>query len=217
MSLTLGDLLARVKRNVPSITMDTEIQDAILERMNYLVTLDTFPFQQKYQTATLPSGEYRLATPDDFAIVNSVVIWMSDDKERHLDIWDSTEFSRVFTDPAEINIGIPDVCCIRVAEKELWFNCPADGDLVVRMEFTYIPSDATDVNITQLTELAKLALVKWASADAFRMMGEHDRADLFEADGNKFLAAMEKRYQLALEQDARFISPQEAHKLSRRT
>jgi hypothetical protein len=53
MALSLANMLARVKRIVPTTTLDTELQDHLLERMNYLTTLDTFPFQEGYQSATL--------------------------------------------------------------------------------------------------------------------------------------------------------------------
>ena len=53
MALSLANMLARVKRIVSTVTLDTELQDHILERMSYLTTLDVFPFQEGYQSTTL--------------------------------------------------------------------------------------------------------------------------------------------------------------------
>jgi len=205
-SLTLANMLTRVKRIVPSTLMNTELEDALLERMNYLATLDAFPFQERYQEETLISGEYRLATPDNFAYIKSISVWMSDNKEREIDLMDAVTFLELFPKPNEREIGVPIYCCVRINEGEIWFDCPADGNLIIRMESFHIPDDATDVTVTQLTELAKLALVKWASADGFRMMSEFDRADKLEVEGNRYLDAMQKRYGLALERNARIMS-----------
>jgi hypothetical protein len=203
MALTLANMLARVKRNVPTTTMDTELQDAILERMNYLVSLDAFPFQEGYQTTTVTS-DYRVATPDNFAYLRDLVIWESE-SERHLTILDPVTFDQMFPKPDENDTGTPTYCCVRIAEGEFWFNCPVDS-MVIRAYFYKIPDDATDTTVSQLTELAKITLEKWASADGFRMMGEHDRADRFEAEGNKIFQAMKKRYQLSREEGTQMIS-----------
>ena len=214
MALTLANMLARVKRNVPTTTMDTELQDSLLERMNYLVSLDTFPFQEKYQSSVLAAGAYLMTTPDNFANLKSIVCWITGE-ENDITILGATEFSRMFPKPDENAADYPSYCCIRVAEGEIWFDCPASAATTIRMEFYAIPDDATDATVSQMIELAKLALIRWASADGFRMMQEHDRADKFEDQGNKFLGAMKIRYQLAMEKDAGFISPQKAHALRR--
>jgi hypothetical protein len=206
MSLSLANMLTRVRRNVPSTTMDTELQDALLERMNYLVSIDTFPFQEKYETTLLPANSYNVATPDNFADVKDLVIWEAG-SERTLDRMDSTEFDRVFPNPSNQDAEKPSIYCIKVAEGEIWFNCPTDQAYNIRIYFYSIPDDATDVTISQMVELAKLTLIKWASADGFRMIGEHDRATIFEQEGDKMLGALRRRYQLAQEEGARFISP----------
>lgn len=212
-ALTLANMLARVKRNVPTTTMDTELQDALLERMNYLASLDTFPFQEAYQSTTLSSGDYRLATPTNFAIIKSLTCWDATGDEREIELLDAASFSSMFPKPDENSSNPPSFACVRVAEGEIWFNTIADANYTIRIEFFAIPDDATDTTVSQLTELAKLTLVKWASADGFRMIGEHDRANQFENEGNGFFKAMTRRYQLALEEDARIISPKERHTL----
>jgi len=214
MALTLANMVTRVKRIVPTTTMDTELQDAIIERMNYLASLDVFPFQEKYQTATLASGAYRISTPDNFAIPKNLVLWKSGD-EYDVEIMDVSTFSKIFPKPDVEDGDFPQYCCFKVAEAEIWFNCPAGEDIPLRMDFNAVPDDATDVNVTQLTELAKLAVIDWAASDGFRMMSEFDRADQLEAQGNNKLAAMKRRYQRAQEEDARFMSPQEFHALRR--
>ena len=195
--------------------MNTELEDALLERMNYLATLDAFPFQERYQEEILYTGEYRLATPDNFAYIKSISVWMTDHKEGEIDLMDAVAFLELFPKPNERELGVPHYCCVRVAEGEIWFDCPADSNITIRMESFHIPDDATDPTITQLTELAKLALVKWASADGFRMMSEFDRADKLEAEGDRYIAAMQKRYKLAMEKNARILSPQSRHILQK--
>ena len=207
-ALTLANMLARVKRNVPTTTMDTELQDALLERMNYLVSLDVFPFQEGYEEATVTS-EYRLSTPNNFAYLKDLIIWESG-SERHLTILDPVTFDQMFPKPNENDVATPTYCCVRIAEGEFWFNCPVDS-MVIRAYFYKIPDDATDITVSQLTELAKITLIKWASADGFREMGQHDRADKWEAEGNKTFLAMKKRYQLSREEGTQMISGKQVH------
>jgi len=45
-ALTLANMLTRLKYIVPTTVMDTELTTCLLERMNYLVSLDTFPFRR---------------------------------------------------------------------------------------------------------------------------------------------------------------------------
>ncbi len=198
-------MLARVKRYVPTTTMDTELQDSILERMNYLVSLDVFPFQEKYQSSVVVGGTYNVATPDNFATIKDLIIYTAG-SERPLEKLDALEFDRLFPMPSNQGAEVPTYYCIKVAEGEIWFNCPTDADYTFRIYFYAIPDDATDTTISQMVELAKLILVKWGSADGFRMMGEHDRAAILEEEGNKFLVALRRRYQLAQEEGTRFIS-----------
>jgi len=205
-------MLARVKRYVPTTVMDTELQDSILERMNYLVSLDLFPFQEVYNTVNLASSNYRLATPSNFATVKSLVIW-TDGYERSLEILSSGEFDRLFPNPSINDEDTPCFACIRVAEGEIWLNCPTDATYTFRLYFTQIPDDATDTTVSQLVELAKIAIYKWGCADGFRMLSEHDRADKLELEGDKMFAALKRRYQLAQEEGARIISLKERHQI----
>ncbi len=215
MALSLANMLSRVKRYVPSTTHDTELQDSLLERMNYLVSIDTFPFQEKYQFTLVPASSYIVATPNNFANVKDLVIWTVGD-ERPLTKLDATEFDTLFPNPSNNSEDEPSYYCIKVAEGEIWFNCPLDTDLTVRIYFYAIPDDATDPTVSQMVELAKLTLIKWASADGFRMMREFDTANQWQEEGNKHFQALERRYQLAREEGARFISFREVH-LRRRT
>ena len=204
-------MLTRVKRKVPTTTHDTELQDALLERMNFLVSADVFPFQEKYQTTTLPGGQYALASPLNFAVPLALTLWETNAKEKKIEILDRVEFIRNFPKPDERLANPPSYACVAIAESQIWFNCPADNDYNIRIEFYAIPTDVTDQTVSQLTELAKLTLINWATADGFRMLMQHDEADKWEAQGDKYFATMQKRYQLAQEADARFISPKEEH------
>jgi hypothetical protein len=209
MSLSLANMLTRVKYVVPSVTMDTELGDAILERMNYLVALDAFPFQEGYQSVSLAAGNYNMATPDNFAYVKTLVIWTAG-SDHVIEKMDSTEFDKRFPNPSEGTADKPRFFCIKVAESEVWFDCPTDQTYVFRMHFLKIPDDATDTTVSQLVELAKLTIDRWACADGFRMLQEYDRADKMEEEGNRFFKALEKRYQLSREEDFRVISFKEA-------
>ena len=209
MSLSLANMLTRVKYVVPSTTMDTELGDAILERMNYLVSLDTFPFQEGYQSVTLAANSYNMATPDNFAHVKSLVIW-TPGSDHIIDKMDAKEFDERFPNPSEESTGKPGYFCIKVAEGQIWFDKPTDQDYEIRMYFLKIPDDATDTTVSQLVELAKLTIDRWACADGFRILQEYDRADKMEEEGNRFLKALQRRYQLANEEDWRIISFKEA-------
>ena len=208
MALTLANMLARVKRLVPTTQLDTELQDALLERMNFIATLDTFPFQEKYQYATLTAGDYVMSTPDNFAVCKDVSIWTAD-YQQSVEIMDACTFTELYPNPAENTTDTISACTIKVAEGVLWFNSIASVDHTIRMFFLAIPDDATDATISQMTELAKLTVVKWAAADGFRMISQFDRAMAEEQDGNNFLTALKRRYQLSREEDARFISAKE--------
>lgn len=212
MALSLANMLARVKRNVPTTTMDTELQDVLLERMNYLQSLEVFPFTESYVDTVLAVGDWRCNTPNNFAILKDAVIWNTD-HQYDIEILDKSTFSKLFPKPDEEEARSPGCCCVNVAEDEIWFDCPMDIAYTIRIVFNAIPDDATSVTITQLTELAKICLIKWASADGFRMIGEHDRADQFEKQGDNHFLSIKKRYQRAIEEDARFMSPQEFHVL----
>lgn len=207
-ALSLANMLARVKRNVPSTTMDTELQDALLEKMSYLVSLDIFPFQEGYVSTSLAAGEWQMSTPDNFACLKRVSIY-TDGHERPIDRLDASIFDQLFPMPSEDTADAPTNCCIKVAEGEIWFNCPTDEVYTIRVYFYKIPDDVTDTTVSQLVELAKLALIEWASAQGFREMGQYDRAKEHDDEGNKDLAALEKRYALSREEDARMISQKE--------
>ncbi len=207
-ALSLANILARVKRYVPSIVLDTEIQDAILERMNLLVSLDTFPFQESYLETTVSIGDWHISTPTNFATIKNLVLYTAD-SESQLEKLDSKTFDQLYPMPSNETEGTPTFFCIKVAEGEIWFNCPCDKAYVFRMLFYQIPDDATDTTVSQLVELAKIVIEKWAASDGFRMMGEYDRADKIEQEGHKMLAALKRRYQLSMEEDARIISYKE--------
>jgi hypothetical protein len=210
MALTLSNILTRVKRYVPTTTHDTEIQDAILERMNYLVSLETFPFQETYEEYTASVNDYRIATPSNFAAPKDLVIWTAD-SEIPLNKLDAVAFDKSYPNPSNQPVGEPVEYCIKVEEAEIWFNCPCDIAYVFRLYFYKIPDDATDTTVSQMVELAKIILERWGASDGFRMMGEYDRADKMESEGNKMLAALKRRYQLSMEEDARVISFKEMH------
>ncbi len=210
-ALSLANMLTRVKRNVPITTMDTELQDALLERMSYLVSLDIFPFQDGYVSNSLASGNWQMATPSDFAYPKQLTIYTAS-YERTLEKLDAFVFDKMFPMPSNDTAGEPTHYCIKVAEGEIWFNCPTDETYTVRLYFYKIPDDVTDTTVSQLTELAKLALIKWASADGFRMQRQFDTGAQWEVEGDKFFAAMEKRYAMSRVEDARFVSLMEYHK-----
>lgn len=212
MALSLANMLARVKRYVPTTTMDTELQDALLERMNYLQSLEVFPFTESYVDTVLAVGDWRCNTPTNFAILKDAVIWYSGE-EYDMEILDKSTFSKLCPKPDEETPGPPGYCCVNVAEDEIWFNCPMDVAYTIRIVFNAVPDDAAGVTISHLTELAKICLIRWGTADGFRMIGEHDRADQFEKQGDNIFLAMKKRYQGAIEEDARFMCPQEFHSL----
>ena len=211
MALSLANMLARVKRIVPTTVLDTELQDAILERMNYLATLDVFPFQEGFQSATLSSGDTSMATPDNFAAQKSLVLYTAD-SQRPLTYLDPPTFDQMFPNPSDNDAEKPTYYTIKVAEGNYYFNCPSDAAYTIYSYFHKIPDDATDTTVSQLTEMAKLTIVDWAAADGFRFMKEFDRADKLERDGDKKLMMLRRRYQLSREQDARFISLKEFHK-----
>ena len=205
MGLTLQNMLDRVKRRVPTTTHDTELQDALLERMNYLVSLDMFPFQEVYQTATLST--YYVATPPNFGVIQSAVLWLTDGRQKELEILDSTSFSKMFPEPEAMTNRVPTYGCIKVAEGQFWVDCIPDSTYNLRMLFYAIPDDVTDPTVSQLTELAKLCLIDWASADGFRLLGQHDTAGEWKKEGDDKFRAMERRYQRAIERDGRFLAP----------
>jgi hypothetical protein len=207
-ALTLANMLSRVKRNVPSTTMDTELQDALLEKMTYLVSLDTFPFQEKYVNDTLAAGAVSIVTPDNFASIRSMVIYTAG-SERPLNIISAEVFDKLYPNPSEETADEPTDCCIKVAEGYFYFNCPADADYTLRCYFYAIPDDVTDTTVSQLIELAKITVIEWASAQGFRQLGQYDRAKEHDDEGNKNFAAIEKRYALSREADARMISQKE--------
>lgn len=207
-ALTLANMLARVKRIVPTITLDTELQDHLLERMNYLTTLDAFPFQEGYQSSTLTAGDTTLATPDNFAAQISLSIYTAG-SQRPLTYLDPVEFKSRFPNPSDLSSEKPKFYTIMVAESAYHFNCPVDAAYVIYNHFYKVPDDATNVTVSQLTEMAKITLIDWAASDGFRDMKEFDRADRLERSGNTKLAALKRRYQLSREQDACFISPKE--------
>lgn len=208
MALTLANMLARVKRIVPTTVLDTELQDHLLERMNYLTTLDAFPFQEGYQSSTLTVGDTSLATPDNFAAQISLSIYTAD-YQRPLTYLDPIEFKRRFPNPSDLSSEAPTYYTIMVSESVYYFNCPVDVAYVIYNHFYKIPDDATDTTVSQLTEMAKLTLIDWAAADGFRDMKEFDRGDKLERDGDKKLMALRRRYQLSRENDACFISAKE--------
>ena len=210
MALTLANMLARVKRIVPTTVLDTELQDAILERMNYLATLDVFPFQEGFQSATLSSGDTSMATPDNFASQKNLYVYTAG-SERPLEYLDPIEFNRLFPYPGNQDAEEPTYYTIKVAEGNYYFNCPADQDYTIYSYFHKIPDDATDTTVSQLTEMAKLTLIDWAASDGFRMLKEFDRADQLERSGDKKFSALKRRYQLSREENARFMSMKEFH------
>lgn len=209
-ALSLANMLARVKRIVPTTTLDTELQDHLLERMNYLTTLDTFPFQEGYQSATLSAGDSSMATPDNFASQRTLVLYTAD-SERPLEYMDALEFDRLFPNPSNRGASKPTYFTIKVAESSYYFDCPSDADYTLYNYFYKIPDDATGTTVSQMTEMAKLTLIDWAAADGFRDMKEFDRADQLERSGDKKFAALKRRYQLSREEGAKFISAKQAH------
>lgn len=213
-ALTLTNMLSRVKRIVPTTVLDTELQDALLERMNYLATLDVFPFQEGFQSATLSAGNSAMATPDNFASQKALYIYTSN-SERPLIYLDPIEFTRLFPNPGNQSAGKPSYFTIKMAESSYYFNCPADADYTIYNYFHKIPDDATDTTISQLTEMAKLTLIDWAAADGFRMLKEFDRADQLERSGDKKFSALKRRYQLAKEENPQFISLKQHYKLQK--
>ena len=212
MSLTLANILTRVKQIVPTTTMDTELQAHILERMNYLASIDVFPFQEKHQEDTVTAASYRWATPANFATMKTLIIFTAD-SQRSLEYLDSKVFDSRFPNPSENTAEKPTYYTIKVAEGEIWFNCPTDIAYDLHSLFYAIPADATDLTVSQLTELAKLTLVHWAASDGFADMKEYDRSEKQERIGNNHLAVLKRRYQLSIENDARFMSPKEAFRM----
>lgn len=209
-ALTLANMLTRLKYIVPTTTMDTQLTTCLLERMNYLVSLDAFPFQELYQSATVASGEYTASTPSNFAYPKTFIIYDSTHR-KPLQYLDPAVFDSMFPDVADITADIPSYYTVKIAEGYFYFNCPTDAAYTAQCYFYAIPDDVTDTTISQMTELAKLTVIRWAASDGFRMVGEHDRATQEENQGNVFFAALKRRYQLASEPDARFISAKERH------
>lgn len=212
MALSLANMLARVKRIVPTTTLDTELQDHLLERMNYLASLDVFPFQEGYQSATLAKGSVSMSTPDNFAVQKNLILYTAS-YERPLEYLDPVSFDRMFPNPSNLSSEEPKYYTIKIAEGYYYFNCPADAAYTINSYFYKVPDDATDTTVSQLTEMAKITLIDWAASDGFRDLKQYDRADQLERNGDKKFAALKRRYQLSREVDSRFISAKQEHAL----
>lgn len=214
MALSLANILTRVRQIVPTTTLNTELQAHILERMNYLASIDVFPFQEQDYADTVTAASWRWTTPTNFATMKSLVIYTVD-SQRPLEYLDPKVFDSRFPNPSEESADEPTYYTIKIGESEIWFNCKTDIAYVIHAYFHAIPDDAADETVSQLTELAKLTLVHWAAADGFADLKEYDRSEKQEQIGNNHLAVLKRRYQLSLEVGARFMSPMEAHKLYR--
>ena len=206
--LTLNNLSAEVAEITKRTDKATQIQNAILQRANCLLHLDEWPFARAYKTFTMTTDEFRYALPSAFAIPQGVTIWTSGD-ERTLNILEQNIFDHMFPKPDERSNDKPAYCCIK--NDEIWFDRGADTTYDVRLDFYYIPHDATLTGVSaELTELAKLALVRYASADIFYQIGSREKWKEMKEEGSEFILALKNRYMMVKERDAGFISPTDA-------
>jgi hypothetical protein len=194
--------------------MDTEVQDAILERMNYLFSLDILPFHEATNTKSLAANSYWFAMSAlnaDISIVKSLKITTATFENNPVKLAVKT-FDEMFPAPANETANEPTNYKIDVAESKIVFNCPMAGTRTISVDFYKVPINIkSSASFASMTELAKLAVGKWAASDGFRMNSEWDRADKLEDEGNKLLAAIKRRYQLAKEEESRIVSAKEWH------
>ena len=94
---------------------------------------------------------------------------------------------------------------------ELWFDRGAGTAYTVRMDFQMIPGNALNYGISaEMTEMAKIAMINYAASDIFEQIGSGERAKYSEEKGNKFVAALQNRYEMLREKESGFISPEAA-------
>lgn len=192
--------------------MSAAIYESILEKLQYLVNLEDFPFQQKAISAApdMTAGQAYVTIPTGFNIITGLRI-VTTDYERNLTFLDPEDFNEAFPTPENDLNDTPTFCTVKEGESRVYFNTEPDEAYALKWEGTEIPSDATNVSaVTQLTELAKLTLVHWAASHYYgSYSSEYDRAAQEESTGNKYYDALKKRYRRALEHNSRFISPKE--------
>jgi len=197
---------------VPATQISADIENSVLERLNYLVSLDLFAFQQKLSAAPdLTVGLYYLTVPTRAAVITDLRLTL-DDYERNIELIDEGVFNQMYPAPQNNAQGKPVHACMREGESKVYFDKPADGTLSLEWGYYEIPTDATSsAYVANLNELAKLTLVRWAAADGFRMLNEFDRAEAMENEGNRFLTALKRRYHHSMQENARFVSIKEIH------
>lgn len=199
--------------------MSAAIYESVLEKLNYLVNLEEFPFQQLMSGAPdMTKGQAYLAVPTNFNIIQGIRI-TTVGYERSLDAMDEETFNRAFPTPENSDSDTPSYYCQKEAESKIYFNCPPDAAYTLKWEGYTIPSDVTNVSaVPYLTELAKLTCVHWAASHYYgSYLTEYDRAAQEEATGNKYFIALKKRYQRNLEKNSRFISSREVHDMNKAT
>ena len=207
--LTLNNLSARVGRITKRTDLSTEIADAILERANYLLHLDEWPFDRAYKSMSLVVGTYRYALPSAFAIPWGITNFTSD-KQRTWKLLDQHTFDAMFPKPDERGNGEPAYYCIK--NDEFWTDRGADATDTIRLDYQMIPLDATLGGISaEMTDMAKLAIVNYAASDIFEQIGNVARQDRSEKKGDMFVRALQKRYETLAEKNSGFISPQDIH------
>lgn len=211
--MSLLSLRSMVNGIIQRSDVSAKVTNYIIQNWELLSALDDLPFNFSISSLAWASGTYRRNLSAAGIHIPYALFIVTSNKEGYIDIIDDRLFTTWFYDVSARLAGTPEYATVRM--NYLYLDRKTSGSLTMQYWFHKVDQSWANISafpdvstaVTKFPRIVKSILANWASASFLKSeLGQIDKAKIIEAEGNKFYAALQRRYQRIREIDQAFIS-----------
>lgn len=217
--MALKSLRSMINDIILRSDISAKVDNEIIQQWEYLSSLDDFPFTFDVSSLAWTAGTYRRnLSATGIGIPYAMFITTTDD-EGYIDIVDNRIFTNWFFDLSARLEGKPEYATIR--QNYLYLDRKTDGSYTIqywrhKLDEAFANISAipyVSASVSKFPRIVKSILANWtAGALLASQLGQIERGKVQDEMGNKFYAALKRRYQRVLQIDQAFISPMMARR-----
>ena len=198
----------------PGNDLSARVDNEIIQQWEYLSSLEDFPFTFAISSLAWTSGAYRRNLSATGIGIPYALFIVTADNEGYIDIIDNRMFTNWFYDLSARLAGKPEYATIR--QNYLYLDRKTDQSYTMQYWFHKVDQSFADISaivavsaaVSKFPRIVKSILANWTAAALLSsQLGQIEKGKVMEEMGNRFYAALKRRYQRILQIDQAFISP----------
>jgi len=193
--------------------VSAKVTNYVIQQWELLSALEDFPFNFGVSSLSWSAGAYRRNMSATGIHVPYALFIITEANEGYIDIIDNRLFTNWFYDVSARLEGKPEYATVRTN----YLYLDRKTDKAYTMQYWHHKIDQTLAKVSAIPEVSasvslfprivKSILANWAGAAMLKSeLGQTEKAKIIEEEGNKFYAALLRRYQRIAEIDQAFIS-----------